>query len=241
MIKILKSTLIFLSIFLLILKYSYAINQSDAVKYIENVGQQAINILKTPIEDLQTREFLFERMLNNNFDKKLIHRAVLGKSAKGASKEQLIRFGKAFDKHIVKVYASQLGVYSNQLFIIDKAYKTGKNVKIILNKFEEVNLKLKEKLIDEERKYLLIELTNLQEKIDVLDTIVSSHIEHETAPPLRIDWRLRDRGKGTKIIDIAIEGVSLLKTKRADFGASIKKGGLHSLIIDLETKNAENK
>ena len=58
------------------------------------------------------------------------------------------------------------------------------------------------------------------------DTIVSSHIEHETAPPLRIDWRLRDRGEGTKIIDIAIEGVSLLATKRADFGASIKKGGL---------------
>ena len=139
-------------------------------------------------------------MLNNNFDKKLIHRAVLGKASKGASPEQLVRFGKAFDKHIVKVYASQLGVYSNQLFIIDKAFNKGKK-----------------------------------------DTIVSSHIEHETAPPLRIDWRLRDRGNGIKIIDIAIEGVSLLATKRADFGASIKKGGLHSLIIDLETKNAENK
>ena len=185
---------------LCISKYSYAIEENLAVKYIEGVGQQAINILKTPIADLQTREFLFARMLNNNFDKKLIHRAVLGKASKGASPEELVRFGKAFDKHIVKVYASQLGVYSNQLFIIDKAFNKGKK-----------------------------------------DTIVSSHIEHETAPPLRIDWRLRDRGNGIKIIDIAIEGVSLLATKRADFGASIKKGGLHSLIIDLETKNAENK
>jgi len=200
MIKILKNIFIYLFILFCISKYSYAIDENVAVKYIENVGQQAINILKTPIEDLQTRELLFAKMLNNNFDKKLIHRAVLGKAAKGASEEELIRFGKAFDKHIVKVYASQLGVYSNQLFIIDKAFKKGKK-----------------------------------------DTIVSSHIEHETAPPLRIDWRLRDRGEGTKIIDIAIEGVSLLATKRADFGASIKKGGLHSLIIDLETKNAENK
>jgi phospholipid transport system substrate-binding protein len=200
MIKILKNIFIYLFILFCISKYSYAIDENVAVKYIENVGQQAINILKTPIEDLQTRELLFEKMLNNNFDKKLIHRAVLGKAAKGASEEELIRFGKAFDKHIVKVYASQLGVYSNQLFIIDKAFKKGKK-----------------------------------------DTIVSSHIEHETAPPLRIDWRLRDRGEGTKIIDIAIEGVSLLATKRADFGASIKKGGLHSLIIDLETKNAEKK
>ena len=200
MIKILKNIFIYLFILFCISKYSYAIDENVAVKYIENVGQQAINILKTPIEDLQTRELLFEKMLNNNFDKKLIHRVVLGKAAKGASEEELIRFGKAFDKHIVKVYASQLGVYSNQLFIIDRAFKKGKK-----------------------------------------DTIVSSHIEHETAPPLRIDWRLRDRGEGTKIIDIAIEGVSLLATKRADFGSSIKKGGLHSLIIDLETKNAENK
>jgi len=199
MIKILKNIFIYLFILFCISKYSYAIDKNVAVKYIENVGQQAINILKTPIEDLQTRELLFEKMLNNHFDKKLIHRAVLGKASKGASESELIRFGKAFDKHIVKVYASQLGVYSNQLFIIDKAFKKGKK-----------------------------------------DTIVSSHIEHETAPPLRIDWRLRDRGEGTKIIDIAIEGVSLLATKRADFGASIKKGGLHSLIIDLETKNAEN-
>ena len=199
MIKILKNIFIYLFILFCISKYSYAIDKNVAVKYIENVGQQAINILKTPIEDLQTRELLFEKMLNNHFDRKLIHRAVLGKASKGASESELIRFGKAFDKHIVKVYASQLGVYSNQLFIIDKAFKKGKK-----------------------------------------DTIVSSHIEHETAPPLRIDWRLRDRGEGTKIIDIAIEGVSLLATKRADFGASIKKGGLHSLIIDLETKNAEN-
>ena len=201
MIKIIKNVFIYLGILFFICKYSYAIDEDLAIKYIENVGQQAINILKTPIENLEQRELLFKNMLNNNFDKKLIHRAVLGKAAKGATKEQLIRFGSAFDKHIVKVYASQLGVYSNQLFVIDKAYKKGKK-----------------------------------------DTIVSSHIEHETAPPLRIDWRLRERGgNGPKIIDIAIEGVSLLATKRADFGASIKKGGLHALIIDLETKNAENK
>ena len=199
MIKIIKNIFVCLCVLFCISKYSYAIDENAAIKYIEEVGQQAINILKTPIEDLQTRELLFEKMLNNNFDKKLIHRAVLGRAAKGASKEQLERFGKSFDKHIVKVYASQLGVYSNQLFIIDKAFKKGKK-----------------------------------------DTIVSTHIEHETAPPLRIDWRLRDRGKGIKIIDIAIEGVSLLATKRADFGASIKKGGLHALIIDLETKNSEN-
>ena len=177
---------------------AFSIEEKDAVSYVTEIGFQAIEILKTPVEDIVTREKLFREMFNSKFDKKLIHRAVLGKAAKGVTKEELSRFGKAFDKHIIKIYASQLGVYSDQFFVVDKTIKR-----------------------------------------DRKDTIVLTHIEHATAPPLRIDWRLRDRGKGPKIIDIAIEGVSLLATKRADFSSTIKKGGIHLLINDLEEKNAQ--
>ena len=177
---------------------AFSIEEKDAVSYVTEIGFQAINILKTPIEDIVTREKLFREMFNSKFDKKLIHRAVLGKASKGVTKEELSRFGKAFDEHIIKIYASQLGVYSDQLFVVDKTIKR-----------------------------------------DRKDTIVLTHIEHATAPPLRIDWRLRDRGKGPKIIDIAIEGVSLLATKRADFSSTIKKGGIHLLINDLEEKNSQ--
>ena len=177
---------------------AFSIEEKDAVSYVTEIGFQAINILKTPIEDIVTREKLFREMFNSKFDKKLIHRAVLGKAAKGVTKEELSRFGKAFDEHIIKIYASQLGVYSDQLFVVDKTIKR-----------------------------------------DRKDTVVLTHIEHATAPPLRIDWRLRDRGKGLKIIDIAIEGVSLLATKRADFSSTIKKGGIHLLINDLEEKNSQ--
>ena len=177
---------------------AFSIEEKDAVSYVTEIGFQAIEILKTPIKDIVTREKLFREMFNSKFDKKLIHRAVLGKAAKGVTKEELSRFGKAFDEHIIKIYASQLGVYSDQLFVVDKTIKR-----------------------------------------DRKDTIVLTHIEHATAPPLRIDWRLRDRGKGLKIIDIAIEGVSLLATKRADFSSTIKKGGIHLLINDLEEKNSQ--
>ena len=177
---------------------AFSIEEKDAVSYVTEIGFQAIEILKTPVEDIVTREKLFREMFNSKFDKKLIHRAVLGKASKSATKEELYRFGKAFDEHIIKIYASQLGVYSDQLFVVDK-------------------------IIKRDRK----------------DTIVLSHIEHATAPPLRIDWRLRNRGKGPKIIDIAIEGVSLLATKRADFSSTIKKGGIHLLINDLEEKNSQ--
>ena len=177
---------------------AFSIEEKDAISYVTEIGFQAIDILKTPIEDIVTREKLFREMFNSKFDKKLIHRAVLGKASKGVTKEELSRFGKAFDEHIIKIYASQLGVYSDQFFVVDKVIKR-----------------------------------------DRKDIIVLSHIEHATAPPLRIDWRLRDRGKGLKIIDIAIEGVSLLATKRADFSSTIKKGGIHLLINDLEEKNSQ--
>ena len=177
---------------------AFSIEEKDAISYIKEIGFQAIDILKTPIEDIVTREKLFREMFNSKFDKKLIHRAVLGKASKGVTKEELSRFGKAFDEHIIKIYASQLGVYADQLFVVDKVIKR-----------------------------------------DRKDIIVLSHIEHATAPPLRIDWRLRDRGEGPKIIDIAIEGVSLLATKRADFSSTIKKGGIHLLINDLEEKNSQ--
>ena len=196
--KLLFKMFIILIVSFFITLKAFSIDEKNAIAYIETIGQQAIDILKTPIENITKREMLFSSMWNSRFDKRLIHRAVLGKAGRGATKEQLIRFGKAFDEHIVKIYASQLGVYSDQLFIVDKAIRR-----------------------------------------DNKDTIVLSHIEHATAPPLRIDWRLRDRGEGPKVIDIAIEGVSLLATKRADFSSTIKNGGLHALIIDLEAKNSE--
>ena len=52
MIRIFKIIIMSIALVFYILKPSYAIEESEAVKYIENVGQQAINILKTPIENL---------------------------------------------------------------------------------------------------------------------------------------------------------------------------------------------
>ena len=84
---------------------TFAVDENEAKIFIERVGQESINILKIPIENINQREDLFREMFDNNFDKKLIHRAIIGrKAAKGATKEELVRFGKAFDKHIRTYY-----------------------------------------------------------------------------------------------------------------------------------------
>ena len=49
----------------------FSIEDRLALKYVENLGQQAIEILKIPLEDIVAREELFRNMLDTKFDKKL--------------------------------------------------------------------------------------------------------------------------------------------------------------------------
>ena len=57
--------------------------------------------------------------------------------------------------------------------------------------------------------------------------------------PLRLDWRVRQTGRGLKVIDIAAEGVSMLTTKRSEFTSLVAREGVDALIGRLELMNAE--
>jgi len=52
-----------------------------------------------------------------------------------------------------------------------------------------------------------------------------------------VEWRVSDRAGGVKLIDIIIEGVSLLQTQRQEFAAMLEKrgGDIDRLIADLQT------
>ena len=52
---------------------------------------------------------------------KLISKVILGsKVTQNASVEQLNKFTKVFELHIVKIYSSQLGTYKGQVFTVNK-------------------------------------------------------------------------------------------------------------------------
>jgi phospholipid transport system substrate-binding protein len=54
---------------------------------------------------------------------------------------------------------------------------------------------------------------------------------------VKTGYRLRDVGNGQfKIVDIIIEGVSLLTTQRSEFASVIQKGSIESLINQLADK-----
>ena len=55
--------------------------------------------------------------------------------------------------------------------------------------------------------------------------IVSSEIISPDRPPIKVDWRLGVHEGLWKIDDVAIEGVSMVISQRAEFGATIQRSG----------------
>jgi phospholipid transport system substrate-binding protein len=51
-------------------------------------------------------------------------------------------------------------------------------------------------------------------------------------------YRLRHDGSQYKVIDIIIEGVSLITTQRAEFAGTLQKGGMDGLIASLGEKTS---
>lgn len=57
--------------------------------------------------------------------------------------------------------------------------------------------------------------------------------------PIRADWRVRNiEGRGLKIIDLSLEGVSMAVTQRDEFNAKIQARGLDSLIAEMRATNS---
>jgi phospholipid transport system substrate-binding protein len=70
------------------------------------------------------------------------------------------------------------------------------------------------------------------------DTIVKSNIVRPEGAPVRVDWRVRQRENGFKVIDIIVEGVSMAITQRDEFASVIRRNGgnVGGLIQELKDK-----
>ena len=184
---------------LLCFLFSYTVSGLDSEKaksFVIDIGNQALKILKIPVDDKQKRKNELQNLLQEKFDMQLISKVILGsKVTKSATSDQLNKFSKAFELHIVKIYSSQLGTYKGQVFTVN-------------------NTEIKKK-----------------------DAFVYSTIESSDYPTTNIVWRLRERESIPKVIDMQVEGVSLLRTKKNDFAMILDQIGLDGLISKLEQMN----
>lgn len=70
------------------------------------------------------------------------------------------------------------------------------------------------------------------------DVMVVSDVVQPGKPALRVDWRVRETDRGYKVVDVIVEGVSMVITQRDEFAAVIRsKGkGIEGLLAALRKK-----
>jgi phospholipid transport system substrate-binding protein len=83
----------------------------------------------------------------------------------------------------------------------------------------------------------VIEFKPLRAAASDTEVTVKSQIKQSGKPPLTIDYDMARTAAGWKVIDIKIEGVSLVTTYRDSFADEVREGGLDGLIKSLADKN----
>jgi phospholipid transport system substrate-binding protein len=68
------------------------------------------------------------------------------------------------------------------------------------------------------------------------DTLVRSKVFPTDGQPLALDWRLRAGDSGPVIIDLIVEGASLLVSQRSEFAAVIERHDLDGLLAELRAR-----
>jgi phospholipid transport system substrate-binding protein len=68
------------------------------------------------------------------------------------------------------------------------------------------------------------------------DILVRSKVFPTNGQPLALDWRLRAGDSGPMIIDLIVEGASLLISQRSEFAAVIERQDLDGLLAELRAR-----
>ena len=81
-------------------------------------------------------------------------------------------------------------------------------------------------------KYFPAEM-NANSKLAVVKTEMTS----DGAQPFPVAYRMHQTNQAWKVVDVSVDGVSLVSTYRGSFSTQIKKNGFDSLINELSIKN----
>jgi len=71
-------------------------------------------------------------------------------------------------------------------------------------------------------------------------TVVNAEIDQPNGEPIKLDFFVHSGGQGLKVIDVKVEGVSLLVTKRSEFDSVVAQKGIDGLIQAMRQKVGEN-
>ena len=90
----------------------------SASRFVQQLGEQAINVLQDDGISLAQREIQFCALLIEGFDLNLIGRFVLGRAWKTADEGQRQNYLRAFGEFIVRKYSAMLGGYAGETMTV---------------------------------------------------------------------------------------------------------------------------
>lgn len=176
------------------------VTPDEAKKFIQSMGDQAIEVLSTKGNDLTMREDKFRGILKDGFAIPLIGQFVMGNYWKQASPEQQREYLGVFSEWIVKTYAIRFGGYSGEKFSVSDTR------------------------------------VNEQDK----DVFVATRIDRpDGKQPIMASWRVRGIAGQPKIVDVQVDGVSMLVTHRSEFASVGAQGGVNGIIESLKGRIAK--
>lgn len=84
-----------------------------------------------------------------------------------------------------------------------------------------------------------VKITGSRPESETSTLVQSQIVRTDGAPPAKVDWRVRKDDRGYKIVDVDVEGVSMVLTQREEFSSVIQRsGGLAGLNKTLREKLA---
>lgn len=72
--------------------------------------------------------------------------------------------------------------------------------------------------------------------VDDRDSMVATQIVRPNKAPLLVDYRVRGDGSGYRVVDVMVEGISMLTSQRQEFAAVVQRNGLDGLIAQLRAR-----
>ncbi|MBT7232192.1 MAG: ABC transporter substrate-binding protein [Rhodospirillaceae bacterium] len=155
-----------------------------AHQFIQTLADRAVNSLAGDKNSSAEQQKRFRKLLNDNFDVRLLGKWALGRHWRKATKIERAEYLAQFEEFLIATYSKRFRQLTTEK--INVASATSRSSRL---------------------------------------AIVHSRLMRESNKPVRIDWRVAyPRGK-YKIVDIIVEGISMLQTQRSEFGSVIRQNG----------------
>ena len=166
--------------------------KSESAAFIETLGNDLIDVLRSPEADQEARKLRLRELFGSAFDVAAIGKFVLGRYWRAANDAQRQEYLGLFREHVIEIYAQRFASYSGETFEVVRERDLGPE-----------------------------------------DVLVEIRINRLDGSPLPVEFRVLSSNGSLRIVDTLVEGVSLIVTKRDEFGAVVAREGIDGLIERL--------